>query len=291
LGCLQKLTESEKQVLYLLSEEYLTPKRVAIRLKCSHQNVYKIIKNLRKKGAISKNFKSVEKSDAPSMLPRNIQQVVTNEIRLHSQEYNILILNKDIRYKERKSNLIEIDGNTIRLFRNTIEIYIGHSFYGDDANEAHNKSMKYLKRLIRRIEYDLKIILVKDRTQNIREVKAHYSEMNNELAKDMNNKKEKLMITAEEDGKNWLSIDNSFNLDEMETIHPETSKEDMDKIKPFFNDLRENKPPNLSEMMILIKEVVEVNKETSAGLNSIVQLLKPKEEKIVKDKNKPDYFG
>ena len=58
----------------------------------------------------------------------------------------------------------------------------------------------------------------------------------------------------------------------------------------FFNDLRDNKPPTLSNIMKLLKEQAEINKETASGLNAVIQLMKPIEKKQIKSKI-PDYIG
>lgn len=295
-GTTSELTKSEREVLYFLTKEYLTKKRIAIRRGTSIQAVYKILKKLQNKGQINHKFQEVEKNRCT--LPSKSQK-----IRLHGIEYNINILFSNHRYKERikKSNNIMIDGNTVRLYRNSIELYINHSFYGDDVQDATAKSIKYLNRLIPLIENDLKVILIKNRKQNIKLVRSSYAETNNEFAKECNVSGDKIRIKATEDNKVWFTIDNSFNLHEAETQHPETAKHDMEYvIKPFFDDLRDNNPPTLSDVMKLLKfvaetskQTIEINKETASGLNAVVTYLKsqipekPKEGKY----KRPDYMG
>jgi len=248
----QSLTNAEQEVLTLLTQEFLTPKKIATRRRCTKQAISKIIKKLRKKGLINQFSEEVDKS-RPTCQPLNsygYQNIpsfpVEHQIRLHGQEFNIKILYKDQRYKKilEKSNTINIDGNTIRLYRNSIEIYSGQSFYADDPQKATAISFQYWNRLFAKLENDLKLILIKPRAQNIKLVNQHYSEINNELAEECEKKAEKVRVYTTDDGKLWFLIDNSFNLHEAETTHPQTSKQDMgDVIKPFFNDLRDNNPP------------------------------------------------
>ncbi|MEX0596934.1 MAG: hypothetical protein WD512_10580, partial [Candidatus Paceibacterota bacterium] len=122
------LSKAEKEVLFLLTQEFLTPKKIQIRRQTSRQATYKIIKSLKQKGAIRPNYLEnpmVDKSQ-PTCQPVNQKSTKSvNQIRLHGQEFNIKILYKDHRYKQLqgKANLINIDGNEIRLYRDSIEIY------------------------------------------------------------------------------------------------------------------------------------------------------------------------
>lgn len=291
-GGVSTLTNSEQDVLILLTNEFLTTKQIAIRRKCTERRIQKIIQSLKEKGRYShtvrKNLSTCEHANISSSF---------NGIRLHGQELHINILYKDDRYKKRLEtcNLINIDGNSIRLFRDAIEIYLVKDFYADDVQKATAQSMAYIQRLLTIAENDLKLILVKPRAENIKLVNAHYAEIHNEIAKDLNVKAEKLRIYANDDGKLWFLIDNSFNLHEAEALHPETSKHDMEKVKAQFNDIRNN--PNLpliSDVYRLVAELSFHEKEIAAGLNSVVTLLKsqlPEKHEEIVPKERPDYYG
>ena len=295
----QILTEAEQDVLCLLSQEFLTPKKIAVRRKCSHQSIYKIIKKLRKKGAINQFSEEVAKSQATMQPLKRMQPLKSNhQIRLHGQEFNIKILYKDQRYKTilEKANTINIDGNTIRLYRNSIEIYSGQSFYADTAQKATVRSFSYWNRLFARLENDLKLILIKPRSQNIKLVNQHYAEINNELAEECEKKADKIRIYSTDEGKLWFVIDNSFNLHEAET-QGKTSKQDMDDtVSPFFNDMRDKNPPLPSEVWKLVAELARHERELGAGLHSVVEIMKSqlpkeKEEDMIGPNSRPDYIG
>ncbi len=296
-GDIPSLTPSEQDVLHLLTYEFLTYKQVAIRRKCSQQAVSKIVQQLKKKGVLTIAFQKVVKiqgTSQPYGLTNKEQQ-----IRLHGQEFNIKILYKNHKYKEllNKTNLIDLDGNTIKLYRNSIEIYSGKSFYANDVQKATSRSLDYWNRFFRRLENELKVILIKPRHQNIKLVNQHYAETNNEFAEECEKRADKIRVYTTDDGKLWFTIDNSFNLHEAETQHTKTAKLDMeDVVNPFFNDLRDHNPPTLSELMRIIKKIIEVNKETASGLNAIVTLIKsqiPKkpEDNGIDRKIKPEYIG
>jgi len=282
----QNLTQTQQEVLFLWSKEFLTITQISNRRQTSERAVRYTLKSLEKKGYLDKE-KNVRKKKLCGI------NFLKHDIRFHGLEFNIKILFQDNRYKaiKEKTNFLEIDGNTIRLFRNSIEVYINKSFYAESVESARKEGFDYAYHLFNKLEQQLKVLIVKDRVQNIKLVKQHFSEVNNELAKSYNLEKKKLQIKGD-DGKTWLLIDNSENLHELECIHPELAEQDMKKIKPFFDDLREN-PVKISDIMLVLKEIGDIHKETSAGLNSIVELMKPKKDLHEKEKSfvKPDYIG
>jgi len=289
----------QREILRLYTEEFLTARQIAIRRNCHVSAVYKILGKLRKRGLLSRVPKGgrmgVEKSGT-TFRPRQ------RLIRLHGQQFHIKILHSDKRYLKvlNSCNRLDVDGNTVMLYPDSVEVYGKNDFYSEDVDKATAKSMDYWTRFFYRLENDLKILIVKSRSQNIKVVSSHYAEVENELARDCNIKAERIKVFARDDGKLWFLIDNSLNLNEAETVHPGTAKSDMGEvIKPFFNDLREfglrgGVPPTLSQLMSLVAEVVAVNKETASGLNALVNLQSPQEDKIFDVNNlggKPDYLG
>ena len=244
----------------MLLEQYLTPKQIAQRRYTTIWAVYKTIKKLRAKGFLVGSFRGgVQNTDPP--FEGGVQKTDnTNKlqklIRLHAQEFNIKILYKTPYYdkvRARKS-LFYLDGNTIRLYRRSLEVYAGKkcSFYGKTAQEATSHSVDYWNLVFMKLENRLKIIIVKGENTSIRQAAAHYAETNNELAQDYYKKQQKLRIKAPEDGKTWLLIDNSFQLHELETIHPATAKADSATIQRYFIDMRDNSPPTLSQLSSIV---------------------------------------
>jgi len=259
-----KLTKVENEIIYLLSKENLTIRQAALRRGTSVQAVYKVLKKLKNNGIVDSKFDVVE----------NIQSTFKpNQIRLHSQEFNIKIIFKDKRYKliREKANTIDIDGSTIRLYNNSIEIYSNKSFFADTTQKATASSMLYFTRFFKRLEHDLKIIILKSRTQNIKLVNQHYAETNNEIAEECEAKAEKIRVYTNDDGKLWFTIDNSFNMHEAETQHPGTAKQDMNVLQKHFNDIRDNDPPTNTEMMEFI---LKQQKEFAINIKEHNKLMK-----------------
>lgn len=292
-----ELTKAQKEVLELITKEYLTVKKISIRRKTTVQAVYKVVKELKKAGYLTVyneaagrggiGFKPFIKgvSDFKPTFP------IENLIRLHRQEFNIKLLTSSSHYEaqRQRKNKLSIDENTIILYPSSLEVYSAKEFLGKTAIEATANSFIYWNYFFNRLENELKVSIVKDRRHNIKLVNSHYAETNNELAKECNIKAERIKIQAQ-DGKIWFIIDNSFNLNEAETIHPQTSLKDMQEtVKPFFNDLRSNSPPLPSEVWAILSQTASYQKELAASLNIVMEMIKPKP--IQEDKTKADYFG
>lgn len=229
-------TSTEKEILRLINEEFYTIEQIANRRKTSIHAVYKHIRNLKKKGLLKK-----VKNFQPTPNQR--------DIRLHGQELNIKIILQEPHYQKYldKSNILFLDGNTVRLYKNSLEIYSGQSFYGKTTNEAELKSLEYFERFIRRLENDLKVILLKNRSRNIRIVNQHYARGDSELSERAHEEKKRIWIYAD-DGKLFYITDDSFGFKEDECVHPTTAKKDREAVDKQINDWRNHNPPTNSEL-------------------------------------------
>ena len=265
-----KLTKTEKEILYHLTNQFLTPRQIAITREKSKRSIYFHLRNLRKKGIINcanKILHKIEGSPVPLTVP------FKNQIRLHATELNIKIIYKGKKYDEvlSRSNLIYLEGNSIKLYSKSIEVYIKSSFFAETEFKAETKLMNYLSFLLKKIENQFDIIILKERTQNIKIVNQHFSHIENSLAKDYEKKGEWLKIYCKNDGKLWFLIDNSFNLHEAETVHPKTSKSDMRKVREIFDDIRDNDPPKLTKLNDNHSNLMEIVKIQSNNVQGLIE--------------------
>jgi DNA-binding CsgD family transcriptional regulator len=254
-----ELSKAEKEILHLITDEFLTIKQIKLQRDCSLQAIYKHLKNLKKKGYLGSGLNKVEK----------IQSTIQpNQIRLHAQEFNIKILFQDSNYQKqlKKSNMFYLDSNTIRLYKNSIEIYSGNSFIGNTTKEAESKSLEYWLKFFLRLESELKITIIKQRTRNIKEVSHHFASLDSEICKNAINHKKMIRVFAEEDGKLCYVTDGSFGGNEDETLHPETAKKDREAIDKQINDIRLNNPPTITE-------TYQVSSKTALQLNILTQTM------------------
>jgi len=265
----QELTTAQKEILHLITDEFLTIKQIAQRRDCTIQAIYKITAQIKKKGFLGDGLNKVEKVES------TFNQ---SDVRLHGQEFNIRILWQDNKYQKllEKSNVMYLDSNTIRLYKNSIEIYSGQSFYGSTANLSENKSLSYWQSFLARLEHELNISLLKVRARNIKIVNQHYARGNSEIAEDSIKNKERVWVYAEEDGKLAFITDDSFGFQEDETVHPITAKSDRKAVDKQVNDWRLNNPPTNSELKeALIIQTDNVNKliENQKGLPIVIEEL------------------
>jgi len=282
------LSKHQREILNMLTIDYETPKRIALRRKTSVQAVYKTINKLIEKGYITRGFKRGLKKIQSTKPFKPIKSLKTY-IRLHGMEWNIKIIYKSRFYnKLPKNKIIFIDDNTIRLYKNSIEVYSNENlkFEAEDEQRATALSFNYWQKIFNRLENKLKILIIKEGYHNINLVNSHYAEVNNELAKEYNEKKVKLKVFSTDEGKLWFEIDHSWNLNEAESKHPITSKPDMTKVKAVFNDIRDNENIYLpSQATKLISNIIKAQQHEQskwsyyaenikAHTNSIIQLNK-----------------
>lgn len=230
----------------------------------------------------------------------------TQLIRLHGQEFNIKLIWKGERYRGRKNRVTYVDGNRIHLYNDSVEVYSGKSFWADDAHKATARSYEYWDSFFVRLEHELQVLILKERKANITQVKAEFAWVENELAKACVLTQEKIRVYCREDGKLWFLIDNSFNLHEAETVHPQTAQQDMqDVVMPFFNDLKENKLPLPSEItrfiwqtQAQIHELAQAQLNTQEQLSQLIELKLQKRDATrvqgvlpLRPGERPDYMG
>lgn len=111
------------------------------------------------------------------------------------------------------------------------------SWFGNHAFESRNKAVTDLQKFLRELEVTLKLRLDTTGSYKFHIARNHYALIKNELAKEYNKDRKKLFV--EDQAGLWLIIDNSFNLNELETIHSLTAVDDNIKVQLFFNELKE----------------------------------------------------
>ena len=303
----------QTEVLHLLTKEFKTPKEVAVSRKTSEKAVYNIIQKLKDKGLLTgSSYRGFKSTDGVPM--GGVQKYDKHFVRLHAQEFNVRILEQGDFYKKvlMSGNLMPVDKQGVRLYRDSLEVYAykGFDFTGQDEDEASSKSIRYWSRFFHKLENRLRIVVVKDGYCNIRQVKGEFADVNNEIAGEYNVRKAKLRIFASEDGKLAFEVDESWNVGELESKHGSTAKQDIYKARKQLTDWRDNDPPTLTEVMgvlavsvavfdkklVSVVEVINasavVNRETADGLNAVVKLLQPgKDEEKRGPSEKADYFG
>lgn len=179
----------------------------------------------------------------------------------------------------------------------------GKSFYHYSAEESYSMAVRDLYGTLKGLENRLGISLKIDGKYQVKPSKQHYAKIKDSLAKDFNQRKEKLRVLFE--GEEWLIIDDSFNLNELEFVNSSSSKRDADKVGlPFiremdkagittevFNDLKEyhektGESLTMSKMLELIQKTNETTIRQAETINAlslkINELLYKEPEKLSK---------
>lgn len=250
-GCqtphISSLTTSEQEVLDMITIKFYSLKQIQLARKCSRQAVYKILKSLKNKGYVNLSLQKVDSCQG------SCQPCQPNQVRLHGQEFNIKLIWQDHRYQDLllKSNIIYLDGHTIKLYRNSIEVYAGEgiSFYGENEERADKDASEYWRRFFVKLEHNIKAIIIKEGNHNIKEVNHHYARGNSELCENqLKEQGNRIRVFCPIDGKLAFITDESFGDKEDETVHPKTAKADRKAIDKQVNDWRINNPPTSSEL-------------------------------------------
>lgn len=120
--------------------------------------------------------------------------------------------------------------NNRKIWLNTkgLTIYEPMDFYGGSSFKVKGDAVYQMDKLIKDLLFELGQKFKPYRFTTSRE---HYGMIKNELARQYNEKKEKMHIKGE-DGTVWLWIDDSKGLGELETKDPVISR----KVQEFWND-------------------------------------------------------
>lgn len=177
-------------------------------------------------------------------------------------------------------------GRKVWLTNKSIVIYDTGSYFAERAVEAKSTAIYKFFSIVKGIERLLHVEFAVDQNYKFKVSRQHYALVRNALAKQYTEEGQKLEVRT--DKGLWFIIDNSFNLNEAETIHPKTAMTDNVKVQDFFNSLKAQ--PNgvtidallelsstIQENQILFSENalkhVEVITELGMGIKEMNKLL------------------
>ena len=130
-------------------------------------------------------------------------------------------------------------GRKVWLTNKSVIIYEKSSYLAETATDAKSHAIYNFISLIKGLERLLHADFTEHagRQYSFKVSRQHYALIKNALAKQYDAEGKKLNIYS--DKGLWFVIDNSFNLHEAETVHPETADTDSTKVQNFFNSLKE----------------------------------------------------
>ncbi len=131
---------------------------------------------------------------------------------------------------------IVIKGRKIWLTNKSIIIFEKSSYLAKTAKDSKKYALYDLFELVRGLESALGANFKINKRYCFKVSKQHYALVKNSLAEQYNRDGEKLGVYSENGL--WFLIDNSYNLNEAETVHPKTAVDDNTKVQNFFNGLK-----------------------------------------------------
>jgi len=213
----------------------LNPSQISKKFKIKKQNLNYYLRGLKMNGIITKKGYGIwEVKDIPL---NTLTLLPLKQIRSHAFIWTIK-LKKQTDWKSKLKidyklirNIIPriiINNRKIWLGKNTITIYEPHSFYGTTGFNARKYAVISLIEILTKLESKLNINL---KPYTFRPAREHYGQIKNDLAQQCNRQGEKIRVKDDIDGE-WLWIDDSLSLGELETNNPLISY----KVQKWFND-------------------------------------------------------
>lgn len=271
----ESISENQRDILNLLTKEFLTVKTIAIRKKTSVQAIYKTVNKLKKLGLLGGFKKSGFKGGVtpPIKPPSDIKTSMKNKFRLHAQAFKIKLLSSSPQYDQllKLSTQIKFDKNTVMIYRDELIIYYNKYFVGSSVDECVKTSLLYTEKLLVMLENKYNIILLKKDHNNIKEFRGEIAKVGDTLAREVLISGSKLRI-YDDRGVLRLLVDNSFQLEELETVSSDYQK-DMYKVENFYKDVLQKDTLLLSEVKDHLAGLQTADNVSSTRLEKIEQIL------------------
>jgi len=122
------------------------------------------------------------------------------------------------------------------LLNKSLIIYDKASYFAEEALQAKTTALATHISIIKHVERLLHTSFEIGSDYKFKVSRQHYALIYNALAKQYNESGEKLEIRTAKGA--WFLIDNSYNMNEAETVHPTTAMTDNRKVQDFFNGVK-----------------------------------------------------
>jgi len=218
------------------------PAQIAREHNLSRQKINYYIRKLKDEGIIKNIGYGVWETCKNSKL-------VAKEVRGHGFMWKVripkqinwkkILDNKKTKYKilENKTIRIIINERKIWLGKSNVIIYEPESFFGRSSIESKKYAVNRLLKIVYKIENTFKVNLKGNEGYLFKVARQHYSLIKNALAIQCNENNESIQVYNSKGL--WFLIDDSYNLDEAETVHPDSAMVDNLGIQKYFNSHKE----------------------------------------------------
>ena len=201
----------------------------------------------------------VAKNTPPSEVRQNLHMFIPDSVRAHAFLFTLQVPKdlhnwnneKRTQYLDRRKipytslgiigggQRLIINGRKTHLTNKSIVIYDRSSYFAEKAIEAKSDAVHSFISIIKKLERLLHVELTNGSDYKFRVSRQHYALVKNALAQQYNSEGLKLEVRSEGDNSLWFLIDNSFNLDEAEGVHPKTGMTDTQKVQDMFNSIKD----------------------------------------------------
>jgi len=155
------------------------------------------------------------------------------DIILRKKKIPYILINKNYTYQ------FHFKENKVWLSKNSIIIYDIKSYFGFNAVESKKYAMFELKSYLNQLQNKLGVNFQVNNNFILKTSRQHYALVKNALA--IQCQKDGTKINVYNEKGLWFTIDNSFNLQEAETIHPNTALSDNLGVQRYFNEHKATK--------------------------------------------------
>lgn len=163
----------------------------------------------------------------PELRNWNKREEILKQLKIKFKPLNIFGGAQSITFKGRK----------VWLTRKSIIVFEKSSYMAENSTEARKYAVYDFLSFVGDLERYLKADFgVSKKNPQFKVSRQHYALIKNALAKQCDRDGQKLEVSNEKG--QWFIIDNSFNLHEAETIHPQTAEQDNIKVQNFFNGIK-----------------------------------------------------
>lgn len=215
------------------------PSQIAREQQISKQKVNYYIRKLKDEGMIKKKGYGVwETNFYLNQVAKTIRgHAFLWKIKIPKQiDWKVKIIQSKVQYRQLENKVIRIflNGRKIWLGKKNVIIYEPESFFGRNAPESLKFAIFKLLKSIHQIENKLNVNLRGKDGYSFSIARQHYSLIKNCLAQQCNEKGVKIKVYHKRGL--WFLIDNSYNLDEAETVNKDSAISDNIGIQNYFND-------------------------------------------------------
>lgn len=285
------LGSAEKAVMGLLHQGITGSRQIASRQGFSKRRANQIMASLRKKGYIGVSIPTIPKTE----VTREDHEELLERHNIHALRLRVHVHWMHERYKNAPNQFYEeFHGVRVDCHHRYILVETkGQRFYGVTPEKALWNSLGFFKRLIRKLENRLGVVILKDGSCAFEVLYAEWEEGDATEAIDAERRGTRWMVFHPADGKLRVTTDHSFS-PSLEFHHVRDAYQDRTTWTKQVNAILSNPEcPTMPELAKALALQVELSHETAAGMKMIVDLMKPKDQSETKmpDGWRPDYCG